>query len=382
MLSSPAELDRLGRCGLAVATFHRWERRVQEFVNCVELMEVERALRPRFAMAEPLTRAVPGPRARRVVLTMDVEEQFDWEAPGTSTKCIPSIGPIVTFQERARELGVRPLYFLSYLMLQDVAVAQQFREWEERGWCDLGIHLHAWTTPPLLEEVDEYASYQCNLPDYLEYEKFRSLVAVFCERIGHPPLYHRAGKYGIGRATLSILNEWGVRTDCSPSASFDFTDRHGPDFGDLPSTPLLIGDTAPLLCLPVSGTRFLRGPDIFPAVGRAPFLRRLTSPARLSPEDNSLRRLKRMVNRLASGETDDLVIALHSTSLVPGATIYADDAAAAAANRERTFDLIRWMRSAKGIEPVGIREVCRAYGLPPRSAPRTAAADAACDTSP
>ena len=74
-----------------------------------------------------------------------------------------------------------------------------------------------------------------------------------------------------------------------------------------------------------------------------PYLKeRFGKAVRLSPEDNPLSRLQIIGEQLVKSGSDNLVLSIHSTSLVPGATPYAKTKEDALNLTDRLFDFVDW----------------------------------------
>lgn len=310
--------------------------------------------------AHYVERADQGPV--RLGITVDVEEQFDWDKPSVSPSSVPPIDYLKQFHSDMTGAGFRPLYLLTYRMLEDDGLVTAMRGWRAEQTCDCGIHLHCWNTPPVSDDLRVELSYQRNLPPDVERQRLESLFELFEQQLGEKPRFHRAGRYGVGRNSYDCLAALGVEVDLSPSAAFDFSEGGGPDFSAFSSMPYSVPTNRPILCLPVQGAFFFRGPDWISTLLRPRGKGALRSPVRLSPEANPLDRLKHLSDRLVKDGVRDLIITLHSTSLVPKATHYAATEADANALKSRILDWGAWSVDRFGAEKSSIPKIVDAYG--------------------
>src|SRR5690606_17305874 len=136
--------------------------------------------------------------------------------------------------------GIIPIYLLDYPVASDPAAAELLRDAVADGRAEVGVQLHPWVSPPFDEAITEFNSYAGNLPRALEAEKFRRLRDTIEENFGAAPLIYRAGRYGIGPDTASILAENGLAIDTSVRANFDYSHSGGPNFRDHPLRPYWI----------------------------------------------------------------------------------------------------------------------------------------------
>lgn len=286
----------------------------------------------------------PGPRradlsglqAPLLLVVVDTEEEFDWDAPfdraNTSVRTMASIG---TFQSLCDEFGVVPTYVIDQPIASQPAGYELLARYHADGRAHIGAHLHAWVTPPFDEVVNAHNSYQGNLPRSLELAKLTRLTETIESNLGVRCVVHKAGRYGFGPNTAGILAELNYRIDCSVSAAFDWRPFGGPDYQHFSNRPFWFGDG--LLELPASGAIIGRAPldlrrRMYDWASR-PSLQRLrprgllsrlglAERILLSPEGHAFEDLARLVRaELQSGERV-LTLTLHSPSIVPGHTPY------------------------------------------------------------
>ncbi|MEX0644346.1 MAG: glycosyltransferase, partial [Parvularculaceae bacterium] len=271
----------------------------------------------------------------RLLVTIDAEEMFDWSALGRSARAVAPAKDIDRFQSLAAYFGVRPLYFLTYPVIDDAAARAYFRNLRADDAADLGVHFHQWSTPPLEGFDGDYYSYQSNLPPEIQRKKAAYLAERFIIAFGARPRAHRAGRYGMTKSSYEALAAIGVDYDFSPSPAFDFSRSGGPDFSRMTNEPFAIrlGDGASIAVTPVCGAATIRGERLFlprRPKGGAGFDGALTrlpqnffAPLRLSPEGSRLSELKALTRRLIADKTRILTFSLHSTTMTPGANPYA-----------------------------------------------------------
>ncbi len=276
----------------------------------------------------------------RFLVTVDTEEEFDWDKPlsrdGHTLLTVPALRK---FQEFCEGHGVCPVYLVDYPIVNSPLVFQAIGEAVRAGRAEVGIQLHPWVSPPFEEDVTPYNSFAGNLPRSLEEEKLKRLKARIEEVFATSPLIYRAGRYGLGPQTASLLSENGVAIDTSVRAHFDYSSEGGPNYREHPVHPYWVEATneARLLELPL--TTLYAGPlrglggAIYPRLWRAPRLRgmlarmRLLERIALTPEGITAEEAKRCVDVALDDELPVLVFSFHSPSLAPGHTPYVRDEA-------------------------------------------------------
>lgn len=276
----------------------------------------------------------------RLVVIVDAEEQYDWRLPlsraNVSVRSMALQGPA---QAIYRRFGVVPTYALDYPIAVQEAGYRPILDMLGAKECEIGAQLHTWVTPPHVEEVSERNSYAGNLPASLERQKLETLVDAIERRFGFRPRLYRAGRYGTGSHTPSILDALGFDVDCSVVPGGTWLSPFAPDYCGVMARPYWLETRRPILEIPVTvGTVGLvrdLGDDFYHRI-RSGVPGRLRVPAvmartgllnriRLSPEGNSLVESKRLTRRLVADGCRVFAISYHSPSLEPGNTPYVRD---------------------------------------------------------
>ncbi|MBK7643015.1 MAG: polysaccharide deacetylase family protein [Planctomycetes bacterium] len=273
-----------------------------------------------------------------LLVVVDTEEEFDWNAPfdrgATGVSHMRRVGE---FQSLCDALGVRPVYVIDQPIAAQSAAFEPLRAIHDAGRCEIGAHLHPWLSPPFEEELNARNSYPGNLPAALERAKLGALLAAIEENLHVRPTSYKAGRYGFGPHTAATLVEFGFRCDLSFCPAFDQSADGGPDYSDFACEPSWIDERARLLSLPTTGAfvgwgasarshrlaESLRGLRVPAVLSRLRALERL----HLSPEGYSLSENLRLSRALFARGLRVFTLALHSPSLAPGHTEYVRDEA-------------------------------------------------------
>ncbi len=85
----------------------------------------------------------------KVLVIVDVEEEFDWTAPfsreNTRVKTIAAQQPA---ERIFREFGIVPTYVVDYPVAAQPSGYEPLRDLLSSGGCEIGAQLHPWVTPP------------------------------------------------------------------------------------------------------------------------------------------------------------------------------------------------------------------------------------------
>ncbi|MDB5683969.1 MAG: WalW protein [Sphingomonas bacterium] len=277
---------------------------------------------------------LPDAFGRRFMLFGDAEEEFDWGKPfsrdATSTQAILRL-PEANRRFTAR--GVTPTYMVDYPVVANPGSAAAIRAMVEAGECDVGTQLHPWVTPPFTEAVTGPNSFTGNLPVALQRAKLDALTEQIELATGVRPIVYRAGRYGIGASTATLLHEAGYRMDVSVRALFDYTAQQGPDFSRHPIWPWWVGERgAGLLEVPLTAAyvgALRRWPDLHRVAAlRGPLATTgLLNRVALTPEGTPLAEAEAAIRRLLEDGVRLFSLSFHTPSVEIGHTPYVRDAA-------------------------------------------------------
>lgn len=275
----------------------------------------------------------PAEPAQSFILTVDTEEEFDWSQPiQRDGYTLHSVARLTRFQEFCEGAGVVPVYLLDYPVATSPTAQEALRPAVAAGKAEVGIQLHPWVNPPHEEDVSQFNSFAGNLPASLERAKFRRLYDAIEQGFGTAPLIYRAGRYGVGPDTASLLIEHGVAIDTSVRPRFDYSTHGGPSYRAHPITPWWVDTERRLMELPLTTVYWglLRqfGAKLYPQLWRMPQLRGLLAKAGLleriplTPEGVTLDEAIRGIDIALDESLPVLVFSFHSPSLAPGFTPY------------------------------------------------------------
>lgn len=310
---------------------------------------------------------------QRFIVTVDTEEEFDWNAPlqreGHSLETIPALR---TFQQFCEGFGVVPSYMLDYPIATDPRAAEILHGAVAAGQAEIGVQLHPWVSPPFEEVVTEFNSYAGNLPPALEREKFSRLHSAITSNFGAAPLTYRAGRYGLGPNTLDILKDHGIAIDTSVRALFDYSHAGGPNFRNHPLKPYWVDAERKLMEMPLTtvywGMLRQAGNTIYPHMWRTPSMRGVLARASLleriplTPEGVTAQEAIRGVDIAIDSGLPILVFSFHSPSLAPGHTPYVRNEADLATFYDWWRQLFGYL-AARNVRPTSVSEIMASVAL-------------------
>jgi hypothetical protein len=247
------------------------------------------------------------------------------------------------FQELCERKALRPTYMTNWEMVNCPIFRELARDVLARGTAEIGMHLHAWHTPPFEPlTVDDY-QHQPYLLEYPEEQmrvKIRVMTQTLEDTFGRKMVSHRAGRWGFDNRYARMLVEAGYLVDCSVTPHLSWrthpgapTGKGGPDFTNFPTEAYFLDldeirkpGTSSLLEVPMTVVRSAhplacslhRLVRNAPRLLRAPINRLFPPACRLEPNGQNLHLLLRMVRQAKEQGKDYVQFTLHSSEFMPG----------------------------------------------------------------
>jgi hypothetical protein len=300
--------------------------------------------------------AVTGPPVGNLIVTIDVEGDNAWDSPREISTRNSAFLP--RFQELCEKHGLVPTYLTNYEMARDPAFVEFARAAITSGNAEIGMHLHAWNSPPLVPLTAEdfrYRPYLIDFPADMIRSKVefmtRLLEDVFSVRI----VSHRAGRWALNALYVQVLEEFGYKVDCSVTPHVDwrgsagspvgkggtdyrgFPDRHywiggddisEPTMSDLLEVPMTVMDTSPR---PLA--RLAKSASPNPNLSTRA-LRRLWPLEWMRPNGHNRQSMLRVIDIAEREGRPYVEFMLHSSEFMPGGSpTFPDDASI-----ERLYD--------------------------------------------
>ena len=263
--------------------------------------------------------------------------------------------------------GAKPTYLLSPEVMRDAASIETFRRIAPS--CELGTHLHGEFAEPGAHEPDVTADFQRDYPPEVERQKLTYLTDLFIRAFDHQPQSFRAGRFGIGPASIGILESLGYAVESSVTPHMDWTSSGAPGlaFLDSPTQPYRPDPTDPgrpgtatLLEVPVTiRRRFL---NALPGIGKR------VDPRWLRPTRGTEASIVRVAQdeiadaRRAAPQRPVILNAMfHNVEVVPNLSPYAASEEDARGILDRLHALLTFARR-EAISVVGLGDVPEILG--------------------
>lgn len=201
------------------------------------------------------------------LITIDTEGDDLWSKPREIT--VRNAEALPRFQERCETYRLKPTYLVNWEMANCDVFVEFARDALARDTAEIGMHLHAWNSPPLAPLTDDDFTHQPYLFEYpaaLMREKIKVITDTLESVFGVKMLSHRAGRWGLDAAYVEALVDAGYRVDCSVTPHVDWRQHQGdpsgsggPDFRSFPGSAYLMDrdslshpGSSPLLQVPMT----------------------------------------------------------------------------------------------------------------------------------
>lgn len=263
---------------------------------------------------------------KKFLITVDTEGDnlWDWKLGDLLTTENARFLP--RFQSLCENYGFIPVYLTNYEMVQSDFFCQFFRKKALEGKCEIGMHLHAWNTPPLYQLKRKFNGlpYITEYPVDIIYEKNHFLKRQIESAFELSPTSYRSGRWATNDKLFSVLAELGFTVDCSvtPDVSWShcegMTVSGGNNYNQFPHNPYRINPS--MIEVPLTSRRFrcLYGQTwkryikniLFGVTGL------------LRPATASLELMKRITMQAEKNEMAYLEFMVHSSELMAGGSPY------------------------------------------------------------
>ena len=202
------------------------------------------------------------------IITIDTESDNQWDYK--KKQSTENAFFIPRFQELCEKFNYKPVYLVDYSMANNLFLVEYLRDRLKKNKCEVGMHLHAWDTPPFYCEIDS-ADNICR-PYLIEYpiefiqKKIETMHLLLSDRFMVPPITHRAGRWATDINYLDILDSFGYKIDCSFTPGINWSNtigytKGGSNYSKIKNEIQFVGSKKRILEVPttISNIHILKG---------------------------------------------------------------------------------------------------------------------------
>jgi len=147
------------------------------------------------------------------LITIDTEGDNLWTISKTVTTQNARYLP--RFQGLCEGYGFKPTWLTNFEMAECPAFREFGRDVLQRGQGEIGMHLHAWNSPPLTNDSLTGQAYLIEYPEKVMKDKIGFMSDLLEHRFERKMVSHRAGRWAFDSRYARLLVEHGYRVDCS-----------------------------------------------------------------------------------------------------------------------------------------------------------------------
>lgn len=266
---------------------------------------------------------------KHFIITIDTEGDNLWQWDKKSPIRTENTLFLPRFQKLCEEYGFKPVWLTNYEMINDPRYVDFIMDVEERKVGEIGMHLHAWNTPPEynLPVVQTGLPYLIEYPEEIMRKKVETMTALIEQKIGIRPTTHRAGRWAMDDRYFKILKEFGYTVDCSVTPHQNWqsspgqTEIDGTDFSKYPEQPYWVDNEMSLLEVPVSirpSHSFILPKKLTPKnIARNALNAYRGYNLWLRPKGNNEKLLLSFLDIINDSEADYIMFMLHSSEMMP-----------------------------------------------------------------
>ena len=263
------------------------------------------------------------------IITIDTEGDnlWDWHA-GEEIRTENSTY-IPRFQDLCEKYGFIPTYLTNYEMAKDDRWVSFAKNKAYEGLCEIGMHIHAWNSPPNYYLENRYGgnAYITEYPVEVMRKKVLFLKKLLENRFGTEILSNRSGRWATNDDYFGILVDSGIKFDCSVTPQLDlsaitgYSKNCGNDYRKHPIS--VYSPVEGLVEIPMT-TRKIRRVD------KGSLKHRLRTAfvgedAWLRPFTKSFEELMLLSRKAEKDNNGYLEFMIHSSELMPGGSPYFKD---------------------------------------------------------
>lgn len=269
------------------------------------------------------------------LITIDTEGDNLWQNHDKITTRNATFLP--RFQNLCEKYRFKPTWLTNYEMAVDPEYVAFAKDVIARNQGEVGMHLHAWNSPPIYDLTGDdwrHKPYLIEYPQDIIRKKVEYMTQLLENTFQTKMLSHRAGRWAFNPYYAALLIELGYQVDCSVTPRVDWSqspgDPHGQggsNYFDFPQQAYFIDPDnigkaghSSLLEVPMS-IQFKHSPLVNRLKQGADWLRgktRAPSVNWLRPAGGNLNRMKRVVTQTLEQGADYIEFMLHSSEFMPG----------------------------------------------------------------
>lgn len=275
---------------------------------------------------------------RYFIITVDTEGDNLWEpvikSYGMREITVKNADYIERFQLLCEKYHFIPTYLVDYEMSAAESFVGMAKERIADRKCEIGMHMHAWNTPPIFElkyRRSSHNPYACDYPHEIMWNKMKLMTDVLQNQFGIKPVSHRGGRWYIDPWYIQALQKLGYKVDCSVTPGVSWKQQigyahYGNDYTGYPRKAYYMNgkylykeNKSGILEVPPTIRDYPLNDRISAIIKKSSAYKTIQSQKMwLRPNGNNLPDMLNLVRYAEKEECDYLEFMIHSSELMPG----------------------------------------------------------------
>jgi hypothetical protein len=287
---------------------------------------------------------------KHFIITIDTEGDNLWDRSKPVTTNNSRF--LIRFQQLCEKYSLKPSYLTNYEMVQCPVFIEFAKDALARNEAEIGMHLHAWDTPPLIPLTADDGNFHPYLIEYSDAvmrEKIHVMTEVLEQVFQKKMTSHRAGRWSFDVRYAKMLIDEGYKVDCSVTPRMSWSNYSGApsgsggtDYTMFPSKHYWIdvnniskSGTSSLLEVPLSVVS-LRSEFISTFITHAKgmtanlinnsidriFNKIAPDIVQIRPTGNNITLMLKAIRKIENNDTIHAELMIHSSEFMPGGSPY------------------------------------------------------------
>jgi len=167
------------------------------------------------------------------IITIDTEGDNLWQ--NHDKILTENAGYLPRFQQLCEKYGFKPTWLTNYEMAVDPVYIEFAGDVIARNQGEVGMHLHAWNSPPLHDLTGDdwrHKPYLIEYPENILRDKAQFITHLLEDTFQVKMRSHRAGRWAFNELYARVLIELGYQVDCSVTPRVDWRNSPGAPQGN------------------------------------------------------------------------------------------------------------------------------------------------------
>ena len=260
------------------------------------------------------------------IITIDTESDNQWNISHNQSTENSKYMP--RFQSLCEKYAFKPVYLVDYSMANDRQLVDYLNEKLCENKCEVGMHLHAWDTPPSysIDNSTGARPYLMEYPQEIMEQKISAISELLRKSFVSPVVSHRAGRWATNEVYFKILDKYGYKIDCSVTPGVDWSNQIGYKCGGTnykyANSKLHIIEGTNILEVPMTIKKVRTGFDLSSFDVRKLLKGAIKRSIWARPSICEEREISKLIDIMADSDENYIEFMMHSSEFMPGCSPY------------------------------------------------------------